>query len=131
MRAALSEHPAKSQDELLAIIRRLGHDRYDPNRPGERYDNLEGRRIDLFALRFTITEDGAYMPFFIEPFHEAGMAERGEPLRVDILIVYDAKQLDEVPHTYEGREGEVKRDGFVFRDASRRPDALRAIVKVI
>ena len=71
------------------------------------------------------------MPFFIEPFYYSGIADRGAPERVDILIVYAADRLEQVPHQYEGREGEVKRDGFVFRNPARRPEAILAIVKVI
>jgi len=36
-----SEHPGKTPKELIAVIRSLGHDRYDPSRKGDRYDNLE------------------------------------------------------------------------------------------
>ena len=72
-----------------------------------------------------------YMPLFMEPFYYCGIAERGAPERVDILIVYDAEHLEQVPHRYAGREGTVKRDGYVFRDPSRPTEALRAILKVI
>ena len=127
---ASSQHASKTQDELIATIRRLGHDRYDPARQGERYENIEGRQIDLFGLPFVIHEDGEYLPFFVEPFYYCGIADRGVPERVDVLIVYRADHLVEVPHRYADREEEIKRDGFVFRDPSRRCEALRAIVKV-
>ncbi len=46
------EHPGKTIDDLIEIIKRDGTDRYDPERGGDRYDNVEGKHIDLFVLTF-------------------------------------------------------------------------------
>ncbi len=71
LRAVASErHPGRTQDELIQVICELGHDRYDPDRPGDQYE------------------------------------------------------------TVEGREGEIRRGGFVFRDPARRPEAVLAILKI-
>lgn len=35
------EHIDKTRAELIEIIKEIGHDRYDPARAGDRYENLE------------------------------------------------------------------------------------------
>lgn len=35
-----SEHPDKTVDALMEIIKRDGTDRYDPDRRGDRYENI-------------------------------------------------------------------------------------------
>lgn len=49
------EHYGKSPDELIEIIKTTGTDRYDPDRQGDRYSNVQGKHIDLYALKRTIS----------------------------------------------------------------------------
>lgn len=51
------KHNGKSQDELVEIIRKLGYDRYDPNRVVDRYENIENKQIDFFALDFLVKKN--------------------------------------------------------------------------
>lgn len=127
---SIADHPGLSVDDLIAVIRRLGHDRYDAQRPGNLYDNVDDARIDLFALPFTIKEECSYLPFFLEPFYYLGIAEHGRPNAIDLLTVYDRAQMKQVPHRYEGRE-DIKRDGYAFRYPDRKPDALLGIVRTV
>ena len=39
------EHEGKSINELIKIIKILGYDRYNPKRKGERYENIENKKI--------------------------------------------------------------------------------------
>ena len=129
------EHPEKSIDELVAIILQLGHDRYDPGRQGDCYENVENKAIDLFALDIqlgqALGEDGeiqvthALQSMYTYPLHF-----KGHPVRVDIVIVYAFDHLEMVPHSYEGRP-EEKSDGYVFRDQEQKPEALLAIIKLL
>ncbi|TAH32892.1 hypothetical protein EYC59_05710 [Candidatus Saccharibacteria bacterium] len=50
-----SAHPNLSVDELIETIQRLGTDRYDPERAGDRYENVAGKHIDIFAFRRKVT----------------------------------------------------------------------------
>lgn len=125
------EHPGKSIDELIEIIKRDGTDRYDPNRIGDRYENVENKHIDLFALKFDVTKDSEMFSQLTWPFYHWGIKDRGFPLRCDVLIIYDPAQLRQVEFTYAGREHEGARDdGFVFRNQNNKPTAIKAIFKI-
>lgn len=60
-------------------------------------------------------------------FYYGAKAIHGEPVRIDILTVYDAKALKRVTHQYEGRT-DIKRDGFVFREPQDKSRALLGIL---
>ena len=128
---ASEEHPGKSIDQLIEIIKDIGHDRYDPSRKGDRYENLENRHIDFFAIPFEINKEDSYFEHFVEPFYFWPIADRGKPIRVDIAIIYDLNQLEVVEHRYEGRENEVKRDGFVFRNRENKARSILGIIKIL
>ena len=54
IRALGSQEHSCSVDALIKIIKKLGHDHYDPARRGEKYENVDGKKIDFFALDFKI-----------------------------------------------------------------------------
>jgi len=125
------EHKDKSLDELIKIIKKIGHDRYDSNRKGDRYENIENKRIDFFAIDFKIKNNNSYFEHFIEPFYYWPLYNRGKPIRVDIAIIYDPKKLVQVEHRYEGRENELKKDGFVFKNPENKADSILGIIKIL
>lgn len=125
-----SEHPGKTIDELIEIIKRDGTDRYDPNRKGDRYENIQGKHIDLFAFRRKVTPQMQLFKDISWGFYHGGVTIHGKPIRIDILTIYDASKLKRVTHQYEGRV-DTKRDGFVFRESENKPDALLGIVKIL
>lgn len=127
---ASSEHPGKSIDELIEIIKQTGTDRYDTDRAGDRYENIESKHIDLFAFPHTVTNDSEMFADVIWGFYHSAIAVHGRPTRIDILIIYDAHQMHEVVHQYQGRD-DIKRDGFVFKDPSNKPAAVKAIYKIL
>jgi len=124
------EHPGKSVDGLVHIIKFLGTDRYDPDREGDRYENVSGKHIDFFAIDFRISEKGRYLENFIEPFYHWPKKLRGYPVRIDIVIVYDRAKVKRVLHRYEDRI-DTKRDGFAFKDHSDKPGAIKGIVRIL
>jgi hypothetical protein len=123
-----SEHPGKTIDELVEIIRRDGSDRYDPVRRGDRYENLQGKHIDLFGFRRKITARTQLFKDIIYGFYHSSIGMQRQPTRIDVLIIYDAAKLKAVLHQYEGAN--KKRDGFVFREAGKKAEALLGIVKI-
>jgi hypothetical protein len=124
------EHPGKSIDELIEIIKNTGTDRYDPNRIGDRYTNMGDKYFDLCALRRTISPRSKIFWQLSWSFYRSPLKERGYPVRVDILIVYDPKQLKSVTYSPVGHQGRVMRDGFVFKDSTNKSRALEAIIKI-
>lgn len=122
-----TEHQAKTIDELVAIIQREGTDRYDPHRKGDRYENIDGKHMDLFAFRRKVTSRMQLFKDVSWGFYHGGITIHGKPIRIDILTIYDASKLKRVTHQYEGRPG-TKRDGFVFKDPNNKPAALLGIM---
>ena len=125
------EHNGKSIAEVIKIIKKLGHDRYDPKRKGDRYENLDKKHIDFFALDFKVEKNKSYFKDFLEPFYFWPIADRNKPIRIDIAIVYDLSKLKIVEHRYKGREKEMKKDGFVFKDTDKKPKAILGIIKIL
>ncbi len=125
------EHKGKTIDDLIKIIKKLGYDRYNPKRKGDRYENLDNKHIDFFALDFKVKKNDEYFKHFLEPFYFWPIADRNKPVKVDIAIVYDLSQLERVEHRYKGREKEIKKDGFVFKNQDKKSDAIIGIIKIL
>jgi hypothetical protein len=126
------EHPDKSIDDLIEIIKKLGHDRYDPKRLGDRYENISNVDIDFFALEFEVgKKEEECIKWALNSFYEWPLKNKSYPVRVDIGIVYDLSKLKIVEHRYLGREDEIKRDGFVFKYPENKPDAILGIIKIL
>jgi hypothetical protein len=124
------EHPGKSADDMVKIIKKLGHDRYDPERKGDRYENVQNKNIDIFAIDFTVCPKSVIVENFIEPFWTWPPKLGRDPVRLDIVILYDRTKLRRVLHRYEGRT-DIKKDGFIFKDQENRKDALMGIIKIL
>lgn len=124
-----SEHPGKTVDELVEVIQRDGTDRYDLGRKGDRYENIQGKHIDLFGFRRKITPRMQLFKDIIYGFYQSAIGIHGKPTRIDILIIYNASKLKAVVHQYEGRT-DKKRNGFVFKDPTKKAGALLGIVKI-
>lgn len=125
------EHKSKSINDVINIIKKIGHDRYDPKRKGDRYENIHNKHIDFFALDFKVKQSGEYFKHFIEPFYYWPIADRGKPIRIDIAIIYDFSKLKVIKHQYKGRENEIKKDGFVFRNPNKKTEAILGIIKIL
>lgn len=122
------EHRGKSIENLIAIIRRIGHDRYNPRIKGDRYDNIENKRIDIFALDFKISKNSFIMQKFIEPFYTYPKQRGKNPIRLDLVIIYDRSKLKRVIHTYDNVRR--KTDGFIFKEQDNKKDALLGFIKI-
>jgi hypothetical protein len=123
------DHKGKSVDDLIKIVKKLGTDRYSPRRKGDRYENLGNKKIDLFALVRKVTPKSKITWQFIWSFYEYPKSAGQKPTRIDLLVLYDPKQLKIVSHTYDGKR--IKRDGYVFRDQQNKAKALRGFMKVL
>lgn len=124
------EHPDKSIDEVVEIIKRTGTDRYDPKRIGDRYTNVGDKYFDLCASRRTISPRSEIFWQLSWSFYSSPLKERGYPVKVDILTIYDPKQLKAVTYSPVGHKGRIMRDGFVFRNSDDKAAAILGIVKI-
>ena len=126
-----SEHPDKSLNDLINIIKKTGSDRYDKNRKGDRYENVGNKHIDFFAIDFNVGLKTTMLEKFIEPFWTwPPILHKKQPLRIDVVIIYDLSKLKRVIHQYDGRD-DIKKDGFVFKNPKNKSDAIKAIVKIL
>ncbi len=123
------EHSDRTTEDIIEVIKRTGTDRYDPNRVGDRYENIENKHIDLFAFQAVVTTELELGWQVIYGFYDSAIGVRGYPIRIDILTVYDADQLEEVTHQYAGRD-DIKRDGFVFKNIENKQAAVLGIIKL-
>lgn len=126
---ASSEHPGKTVDELVDIISKTGTDKYDTERKGDRYENIENKHIDLFGVLASVAEDSEMSKVIIWGFYHSAKEVHGYPVRIDIIIIYDASQLEQISHQYEGRE-DIKDDGFTFKDLNNKAQAVLGIIKI-
>ncbi len=124
------EHPDKSIDEVVEIIKTTGTDRYDPKRIGDRYTNVGDKYFDLCALRRTISPRSEIFWQLSWSFYNSPLRERGYPVKVDIVTIYDAKQLKAVTYSPARHRGRIMRDGFVFRKPDDKAAAILGIIKI-
>ena len=124
------EHNGMAIDDLIKIIKKLGTDRHNPKRKGERYENIENKKIDFFALDFRIKKDSAIIENFIEPFYTWPIKFGGKPIRINVILIYDLSKLKRVYHQYKGRN-DIKKDGFVFKNPENKRKALLGIIKIL
>lgn len=127
---ASSEHPNLTINELIDTIKKTGTDKYDPIRKGDRYENIDNKRIDLFAFPAHVNDSLAICDQLIYGFYHSAIGVHGRPFKVDILMIYNAKQMQKVPHKYFGRD-DVKEDGFIFKDPKYKKRALLGIIKIL
>lgn len=125
------EHPGKSIDDLIEVIKTTGTDRYDPNRIGDRYTNIGDKYFDLCALRRTISSESEIFWQLSWSFYNSPLKERGYPVRIDILTIYDPKLLKAITYSPIGHPDRIMRDGFVFKDTKNKPAALIGIIKIL
>lgn len=119
----------KSQAKLVELIKHHGTDRYDPSIQGDRYENIQSKHIDFFAFRRKVTPRMRLFKDISWGFYHGAKKIHGAPVRIDLLLIYDAAQLKAVLHQYEDRP-DKKRDGFIFKDPHSKPAALKAILKI-
>lgn len=122
-------HPGMSLDRLIQTIVQNGTDRYNSHQSGDRYENIQNKHIDLFAFRRKVTPRMKLFKDISWGFYHGAKEIHGRPVRIDLLLIYDATQMKAVVHQYAGRT-DVKRDGYVFRNPDDKAGALLGIVKI-
>src|SRR4030042_3752185 len=101
---SIDDHPGHTLDGLVAIIQKLGTDKYDPERKGVCHEQFSVYDYDIQAGSFeignekiVIEESDTYPTLFgdtIYDFNENAPHDRGYPVRIDLLVLYDIKKLE-------------------------------------
>lgn len=123
------DHPDRTVADLVTTILSTGTDRYDPQRHGDRYDNIDGKHIDLFGFRRTVTPRMRLFADLSWGFYHGSIEIHGHPTRLDIVTIYDSSQLRAVLHQYQEQAGR-KRDGFRFTDPQHRAAAVLGVLRL-
>lgn len=124
------DHPNKNVDELADLIIQLGTDRYDDTHKGVGYTDFlkKGIKIDFYGqLIEEANEDMSIMSEMIYEMYHSAIDDRGYGVYVDLVLIYNAEQLNIVTNLYESQ---AVSDGFVFKDPEHKQLALMGIIKI-
>lgn len=128
LRAVSSSAHERSKTQLIADILKNGTDRYDPNRAGDRYENVDKKHIDFFG-RVCVVRPGKYLSLFILKGFHIWVPKDHKHSKMDIWLVYDRNKLKSVMHMYE-KYMIRKRDGYVFKDPEDKAGALLGVIEI-
>jgi len=138
------DHPNLSLNKLADIILKTGTDRYDPNRKGVCHDEFSGYDYDIQAGTITIKNGKLAIPKnykyptefgdVIWHFYEHTPLDRGYAVRIDLLLIYDPKQLTKArkfyPKAQSVRRG-LNNYLYRFKHPENKKDALLGIIKIL
>ena len=138
------DHPKLSLNKLAEIVLETGTDRYDPNRKGVCHDEFCGYDYDIQAGtiiikngKLVIPKDYKYPTEFgdvIWHFYEHTPLDRGYAVRIDLLLIYDPKQLTKARKFHSKARG-VRRGLnnylYKFKHPKNKKDALIGIIKIM
>lgn len=140
----LDDHPGVSLEDLVEIVLRTGTDKYDPNRHGVAHDQFAGYDYDIQAgpieirrSRLLLAPGERYPTVFGSVawhFYREAPLDRGYPVRVDLLLLYDAAGLARArkvrPWAPSVRKG-LRRFLYRFKNPEDKRRALRGMVKIL
>lgn len=123
------DHPDISLDELTDTVTQTGTDKYDKSRMGVGYEEFvrKGIQVDFYGEEVTVTDDIDFMSQQIWEMHHSAIGDRGYGVHVDLVLVYDARQLEMVMNLYDHHPTS---DGFVFKDPNNKQAALLGVIKI-
>jgi hypothetical protein len=134
---SITDHPKYSLDELVKIILKTGTDKYAPDKKGVAYEEFEPYKPDLQAGTITIKNGkiiGESFSADIRRFYENALLDRGYRLRIDLLVLYDPKQMVQAKKVDKAKPSvkpHLEQYLWRFRDAEYKPKALVGIVKIL
>ncbi len=138
------DHDGLSLDNLVSKITELGTDHYDPNRKQVCQAEFADYDFDIHAGRLKIENGKVIVPKdnivdsefgdIIYHFYEHTLLDRGYPLRIDVLMIYDSKLV--VPATRVRTDlpdvnPNLSNCLYRFVNPDKKRDALIAVVKIL
>lgn len=134
---SLIDHPKYNLDQLVNVIAESGTDKYDPNRKGVAHIEFEPYKLDLQAEQIIIHDGKLHKPFgqrLVKLFYENTLIDRGFRLRVDLILLYDFRQMvkaEKVDNTKPGVCSNLEKYLWRFQDPKNKQRALVGIVKIL
>lgn len=124
----MRDHPNLSLDELVDLVTKNGLDKYDKERKGIADHVVPEKYRDRFIYGSEVIIDKFHdeqMDGIIDDFFDGAKGDRGYPIRVDLVMIYDRNAFLRLENVYEGS---VESDVFVF---TKPPEtALLGLIKI-
>lgn len=139
-----SDHPKKSLEKLTKTILKTGTDKYDPKRKSVGHDEFNGYDYDIQAGTIEIKKSKLIIPKkykyatefgdIIWHFYEHALLDRGYSVRIDLLMIYDSKQLMKAKKWHS--KSRRVRNGlnnylYKFRYPKNKKDSLLGIINIL
>ena len=121
------DHPQRTTQELVEIIKQTGTDRYDPKRKIIFHKFYAKHNPDLFASPVKVSENTPSMAEVLKKFYTKTTGDRKIGVRADIVVFYDPKKLEMVKHVYKGQE---ESDLFKFKNPKNKQKAVLGIIEI-
>ena len=133
---SLSDHPKYNLGQLEKIIIKTGTDKYDPKRKGVCHEEFEPYHPDLQAGSIEVHKGKLSEPYgegLIKLFYENVLLDRGYRLRIDLILLYDPKQMIQAKKmdNSPGTRPELEQYLWQFRNPDDKPKALLGIIKIL
>jgi hypothetical protein len=134
---SIADHPQYTLDQLAEIIINTGSDKYDPNRKGVAHEEFEPYHPDLQAGLATIKDSKIVGESFAEDvrrFYENTLIDRGYRLRIDLIALYDSRQLikaEKIDVTKLGVAPHLEEYLWRFKDPEHKERALVGMIKIL
>lgn len=131
------DHPQYTLDELADIIFKTGTDKYDPNRKGVAHEEFEPYKADIQAGEVKIENGKVVGESFSEDvrrFYENTLLDRGYRLRIDLIVLYDPKQMvqaEKADHIKPSTQPHLEQYLWRFKDPNNKPRAVAGIIKIL
>lgn len=126
---SLQDHTGLELDNLIQIIDETGSDRYDPERKmSVAHDFYTEKGVELFAVPAIVDAHLDISSDSIKDFFEGAKIDRGYSLKIDLLVIYDADKLDNIPIKYDDGIG---KESFKFKDPNNKQDAVLGFIKIL
>lgn len=133
---SIADHPQYTLDELVDIILKTGTDKYDPNRKGVAHEEFEPYKPDIQAGTIEVKDGKLISESFSEDvkrFYENTLIDRGYRLRIDLLVLYDPKQLikaEKVDSAKPSVAPHLEEYLWKFKNPELKQNAIMGIIKI-
>jgi len=141
---SVDDHPGLTLDGLVSVILQVGWDKYDPARKSVCHEQFSVYDYDIQAGSFEIRDakivvlpTDTYPTMFGDTaydFYENAPQDRGYPVRIDLLVLYDSDKLELARLKNPELEGVnlgLAKYLYKFKDRANKKDALLGIVKIL
>ncbi|HEV2316534.1 MAG TPA: hypothetical protein VGV89_03040 [Thermoplasmata archaeon] len=141
----LDDHPGQSLETLTQIVLSAGTDKYDPSRRAVGHDEFSGYDYDVQAGPIEIrdsrlvldSEDkelGTLFGSIARHFYHGARIDRGHPVRIDLLMLYDPQLAVRARRTHPGAKRvrpSLSRHLYKFKEPMDKRVALRGLVRIL